>query len=153
VTAKTFKELEHGGWMDKAGAYDSYFALVTNQAIDAILDSFGTVQGKRLLDVGCGTGHLAANAAQRGAEAEGIAPAVNPEGTLFIVAQILDDSRISPLEALGYNLIFINTFDAGESYTEQEHRAWLSEAGFVHIERAKPLLPDGHGLMTARKPR
>jgi 16S rRNA G1207 methylase RsmC len=54
-----------------------------------------------------------------------IAPAVNPEGTLFIVAQILDDSRISPLEALGYNLIFINTFDAGESYTEQEHRAWL----------------------------
>jgi ubiquinone/menaquinone biosynthesis C-methylase UbiE len=72
VTAKTFKELEHGGWMDKAGAYDSYFALVTNQAIDAILDSFGTVQGKRLLDVGCGTGHLAANAAQRGAEAEGI---------------------------------------------------------------------------------
>jgi 2-polyprenyl-3-methyl-5-hydroxy-6-metoxy-1,4-benzoquinol methylase len=54
-----------------------------------------------------------------------IAPAVNPEGTLFIVAQILDDSRISTLEALGYNLIFINTFDAGESYTEQEHRAWL----------------------------
>ena len=54
-----------------------------------------------------------------------IAPAVNPEGTLFIVAQILDDSRISPLEALGYNLIFINTFDAGESYTEQQHRAWL----------------------------
>jgi ubiquinone/menaquinone biosynthesis C-methylase UbiE len=82
-----------------------------------------------------------------------IAAAVNPGGTLFIVAQILDDSRISPLEALGYNLIFINTFDAGESYTEQEHRAWLTEAGFVHIERANFLLPDEHGLMTARKPR
>jgi ubiquinone/menaquinone biosynthesis C-methylase UbiE len=72
VTAKTFKELEHGGWMDKAAAYDSYFALVTNQAIDAILESFGTLHGKRLLDVGCGTGHLAATAAKRGAEAEGI---------------------------------------------------------------------------------
>ena len=27
----------------------------------------------------------------------------------------------------------------------------LSEAGFVDIERANFLLPDGHGLMTARK--
>lgn len=72
MTTKTFKELEHGGWMDKAAAYDSYFALVTNQAIDTILDSFGTLHGKRLLGVGCGTGHLAASAAKRGAEAEGI---------------------------------------------------------------------------------
>ncbi len=70
----------------------------------------------------------------------------------YIVAQILDDSRLSPLEALGYNLIFLNTFDAGQSYTEQEHRAWLSEAGSVDIERAKFLLPDRHGLITARKP-
>ena len=59
-----------------------------------------------------------------------IAAAVNSGGTIYIVAQILDDSRLSPLEALGYNLIFLNTFDAGQSYTEQEHRAWLSEAGF-----------------------
>ena len=72
MTAKTFKELEHGGWMDKAAAYDSYFALVTNQAIDTILDSFGTLHGKRLLDVGCGTGHFAATAAKRGAETEGL---------------------------------------------------------------------------------
>jgi SAM-dependent methyltransferase len=72
MATKTFKELEHGGWMDKAVAYDSYFALVTSQAIDAILDSFGTLRGKRLLDLGCGTGHLAAAAAKRGAEAEGI---------------------------------------------------------------------------------
>ncbi len=72
MTEKTFKELEHGGWMDRAAAYDSYFGLVTNQAIDAILDSFGTLQGKRLLDVGCGTGQLTAAAAKRGAKAEGI---------------------------------------------------------------------------------
>jgi len=80
-----------------------------------------------------------------------IAAAVNSGGTIYIVAQILDDSRLSPLEALGYNLIFLNTFDAGQSYTEQEHRAWLSEAGFLDIERAKFLLPDRHGLITARK--
>lgn len=82
-----------------------------------------------------------------------IAAAVNPGGTVYIIAQILDDSRLSPLEALHYNLIFLNTFDAGESYTEQEHRAWLIEAGFVDIERANFLLPDRHGLITARMPK
>ena len=80
-----------------------------------------------------------------------IGAAMNPGGTIYIVAQILDDSRTSPLEAVEFNLLCINTFDAGESYTEEEHRAWLSEAGFVDIERANFLLPDGHGLMTARK--
>jgi 2-polyprenyl-3-methyl-5-hydroxy-6-metoxy-1,4-benzoquinol methylase len=80
-----------------------------------------------------------------------IAAAINPGGTICIVAQILDDSRITPLEAVGFNLLFINSFDAGESYTEQEHRAWLSEAGFVDVERANFLLPDEHGVITARK--
>jgi SAM-dependent methyltransferase len=80
-----------------------------------------------------------------------IGAATNPGGTIYIVAQILDDSRTSPLEAVEFNLLCINTFDAGESYTEAEHRAWLGEAGFMDIERANFLLPDGHGLMTARK--
>jgi 2-polyprenyl-3-methyl-5-hydroxy-6-metoxy-1,4-benzoquinol methylase len=82
-----------------------------------------------------------------------IGAAMNPGGTIYIVAQILDDSRTSPLEAVGFNLIFINTFDAAESYTEQEHKDWLTAAGFVDIERANFLLPDEHGLMTARRQR
>jgi hypothetical protein len=49
------------------------------------------------------------------------------------------------------NLNFINNLDAGESYTEQEYREWLSEAGFVDIERASYTLAGGQGLMTARK--
>jgi len=81
-----------------------------------------------------------------------IGAAVKPGGTIYIIAQILDDSRISPLEAVGFNLLFINSFDAGESYTEQEHRDWLTEAGFVDIQRADFLLPgDGHGLILAQK--
>jgi O-methyltransferase domain/Dimerisation domain len=81
-----------------------------------------------------------------------IATAINPGGTIYILGQILDDSRISPPEAVGFNLNFINTFDAGESYTETEHRDWLGEAGFVNIERAKIPLAQGLGLMTAQKP-
>ena len=80
-----------------------------------------------------------------------IAAAVKPGGTIYIVGQILDDSRTSPLEAVGFNLIFINNFDVGESYTEQEHREWLAEAGLVDIERAKTPLAQGLGLMTGRK--
>jgi precorrin-6B methylase 2 len=80
-----------------------------------------------------------------------IAAAVNPGGKIYIIGQILDDSRLSPLEAVGFNLAFINTYDAGESYTEREHRDWLAEAGFGEIERANFLLGDGSGLIVARK--
>ena len=80
-----------------------------------------------------------------------ISSAVNPGGKIYIIGQILDDSRTSPLEAVGFNLTFINLLDAGESYTEKEHRDWLGEAGFVDIERTNFLLADGSSLLTARK--
>ena len=80
-----------------------------------------------------------------------VAAAVKPRGTIYIIGHILDDSRISPPEALGFNLSLISQFDSGESYTEQEHRGWLSQAGFVDIDRADFLLADEHGVMTARK--
>lgn len=81
-----------------------------------------------------------------------IAGAVNPGGKIYIIGQILDNSRTAPLEAVGFNLAFINAYDAGESYTESEHRAWLTEAGFVNSERANFLMADGSGLLLARKP-
>jgi SAM-dependent methyltransferase len=69
----TFKDLELKGWSEKAGAYDTWFATVTRQAIDPLLDAVGgDLTGKRLLDICCGTGHLTAAAAARGAEADGI---------------------------------------------------------------------------------
>ena len=77
--------------------------------------------------------------------------ALNPGGKIYIIGQILDDSRMSPLEAVGFNLTFISTYDAGESYTEQEHRDWLRQAGFVDIERANSPLPDNLSVMMARK--
>jgi SAM-dependent methyltransferase len=75
--------------------------------------------------------------------------ALNPGGKLFIIGQILDDSRLTPLDAVAFNLTFINFFDSGESYTDSEHREWLTAAGFVDIERSP--LSDGGSLMTARK--
>jgi SAM-dependent methyltransferase len=80
---------------------------------------------------------------------QNIGTALNPGGKIFIIGQILDDSRRSPLDAVGFNLSFINFFDAGESYTDSEYRDWLSAAGFIDIERS--LLSEGGSLMTARK--
>ncbi len=80
-----------------------------------------------------------------------ISAAMHPGGTLYIVSQILDDSRTSPPEAVGFNLNFINVYEVGESYTEHEHRTWLSAAGFVDIERANFILASGDGLIMARK--
>jgi len=69
---KTFRALEHQGWLEKADAYRDIFGRITVQAITPILATFGDVSGKRFLDVGSGTGELTAEAAGRGATAEGL---------------------------------------------------------------------------------
>lgn len=69
---KTFKDLEHQGWLAKASAYRDIFGRITEQAITPILDTFDDLSRKRFLDVGCGTGELTAAAASRGAAAQGL---------------------------------------------------------------------------------
>jgi len=82
-----------------------------------------------------------------------VGAALMPGGRLFIIGQILDETQTTPREAVGFNLIFLNTFYAGESYTESAHRAWLQAAGFVNVVRAPCVLQDGFGsgLIIAHK--
>jgi SAM-dependent methyltransferase len=79
-----------------------------------------------------------------------IGAALNPGGRLYIVGRILDDTRLSPVDTVGFNLVFLNIFDAGRAYTESEHRTWLTALGFAEIERVP--LPEGVSIITARKP-
>jgi SAM-dependent methyltransferase len=72
MSEKTFRELEHHGWVQKAAVYRDVFGRITEQAIDPILNTFGDLTRRRFLDVACGTGDLAAAAAKRGAYAEGL---------------------------------------------------------------------------------
>lgn len=59
---------------------------------------------------------------------------VNPGGWLYIFGSgIMQDSRLAPQAAVDINLILINVYDHGQSFTESEHRAWLEEAGFGKI--------------------
>jgi len=60
-----------------------------------------------------------------------VGSALNPGGWLYIIGSgILNDSRLSPKTAVEMNLVFINVYDHGQSFTEDEHRVWLEEAGF-----------------------
>jgi ubiquinone/menaquinone biosynthesis C-methylase UbiE len=71
LTSKTFRELEHSGWIKQAASYD-FITPVTDQAIDPLLASFGELNGQHLLEVASGPGHLSGRAAERGAEVEAL---------------------------------------------------------------------------------
>ena len=74
-----------------------------------------------------------------------------PGGTIYILGiGILDNSRISPRAAAITNTIFINIYDEGQAYTEDEYHDWMTAAGFVDFKR--DTLPDGLGIITAQKP-
>jgi len=64
---ETFKDYEQEGWSKKASQYERVTLPLTSQAFEPILASFGDLTGKRLLDVCAGPGHLAGEAAARGA--------------------------------------------------------------------------------------
>jgi SAM-dependent methyltransferase len=72
-----------------------------------------------------------------------------PGGVLYIVGQVLDDSRLSPIETVTRNLFFLNIYDDGQAYTEGEHHTWLRDAGFEGFERVP--LPEGASIISARK--
>jgi len=77
---------------------------------------------------------------------------VNQGGSIYIRGLgIIDNSRTSPPDLVGFNLVFINYYDEGQAYTEQEHMDWLTEAGFEGFERIN--LSEGGSWITARKPR
>ncbi len=72
--------------------------------------------------------------------------ALRPGAIIYISGDILDDSRQSPVDTVAFNLVFVNIYEAGQAYTESEYCHWLSEAGFVDIERL------GEDLIRARRP-
>jgi len=75
--------------------------------------------------------------------------ALHPGGRLYLVGSLLDEGRLSPLGAVGFNLLALNAFDDGRAYTEGEYRAWLTAAGFGEMARVP--LAEGVSIMTARK--
>jgi hypothetical protein len=53
----------------------------------------------------------------------------------------------------GYRIepVFLSIYDAGQAFTEREHRSWLDEAGFSDIEVQYGAVPAGTSIVLARK--
>lgn len=82
-----------------------------------------------------------------------VGAAMEPGGLLIIVGHVLQDSRLEPIAAVGFNLVFLSIYDAGQAYTEREHRSWLDDAGFADIEVQYGAAPAGMSIVLARKTR
>ena len=70
-------------------------------------------------------------------------------GGLYVVGRVLDDSRLTPLDAVAANVMFLNVYDDGQAYTESEYREWLTQAGLTNIARQP--LAGGYSIIHGRK--
>lgn len=68
----SFRDVELAGWTTRADSYDTLFTPISDQAIFPIVSKLGEINGKRVLDVCCGSGRLTAALARMGADAEGL---------------------------------------------------------------------------------
>ena len=130
-------------FVNEAGAADRV-QVVTADAVDGPLTgSFDAAVLNSFIQV------LSPDQARRALR--NVSEVMNPDGAIFISGVgILDDSRVSPPQSTGFNLNAINVFDEGQAHTEQEHRNWLTGAGFEGVERVT--LPNGVSIISARKP-
>ncbi|MFF5173538.1 class I SAM-dependent methyltransferase [Micromonospora sp. NPDC000089] len=68
----SFDDHERDRWTGRAEAYRRGFAALCAYPVEALLDAAGVRPGHRVLDVGCGTGTVAARAVERGATVVGV---------------------------------------------------------------------------------
>ena len=126
-----------------AGVSDRVKVITANVVEAALHGSFDAVVLRSFIQV------LSPNDAQRALK--NINATIAPGGVIYILGiGILDNSRISPRAAAITNTIFINIYDEGQAYTEDEYHDWLTAAGFVNFKR--DTLQDGSGIITAQKP-
>jgi ubiquinone/menaquinone biosynthesis C-methylase UbiE len=130
--------------IEEAGVGNRIQVIAADVARDPLPGSYDVAVLSAFLQV------LSANDARR--SLKNIGRVVNPGGSIYIRGLgIIDNSRTSPPDLVGFNLVFINYYDQGQAYTEQEHFDWLAEVGFEDIKRI--ILPEGGSWITARKPR
>lgn len=72
IDVEAFVEFEAAGFSSKATAYHRHFGDLTGQFADRLLNAAGVGEGSRVLDVACGPGQVAAQAAARGASVVGV---------------------------------------------------------------------------------
>ncbi|MBL7260918.1 class I SAM-dependent methyltransferase [Paractinoplanes lichenicola] len=99
---------ERARWSGRARAYDRSFARLCAHPAEALLDAAGVDKGHHLLDVGTGTGTVAALAAARGASVV----AVDAEPSMLEVAATRLPARATVLATLPVLPFPARSFDA-----------------------------------------
>ena len=71
---KAFHDFEQAGWTqrDVCQTYHEFFASLTTQSVEGLLNVAQVASGSIVLDVACGTGYVAEAAAARGAKVIGV---------------------------------------------------------------------------------
>lgn len=93
-----FAEFERSGWARRSGTYDDGFGAMTAGLHEALLDAAAVARGTRLLEVGCGTGRLAARALARGAE---VVATDGVRQMVAVAARMLPGARVLRAELPG----------------------------------------------------
>jgi len=73
---------------------------------------------------------------------------IEPNGMIYIIGAMLDNTRLTPHETVLSNLTSLNSYEDAQAYTEQEHEDWLAEAGFTDFTRV--VLPNSHSSWSIR---
>ena len=135
------RAFEHAGWQRAAAHYTGTFAHATAPFVAPLLDAARVAADKRVLDVACGPGHVAAAAAARGAVAQG----------LDFSAAMVGIARRT------YSGIVVTEGDAENlPYPDGAFDAVVSNFGIHHVPRPEAALaeckrvlaPDGHMTFT-----
>ncbi len=74
-----------------------------------------------------------------------------PVGSLYVVGRIRQNNRLAPASAVAHSLVFLNTYDEGQAYTEEEYFTWLRQAGFCNLNIQYEITQDGSSMITAEK--
>ncbi|MGD9081716.1 MAG: methyltransferase [Desulfobacterales bacterium] len=129
-------------FIDEAGAGDRIKVIAADVVHDELPGLYDAAVMTAFLQV------LSPNDARRALK--NVSRVMNPGGKIYIRGGgIIDNSRTSPPELVSFNIVFVNVYDEGQAYTEQEHKEWLQEADFEGFRRM--ILPDGGSIITALK--
>jgi SAM-dependent methyltransferase len=128
--------------VEQANATDLVQVVATDVVSEPLKGSFDVAVLKSFIQV------LSPDQARRAIA--NISQVIEPGGVIYIHGYVLDSSHVSPPETVAFNLFFLNRFDEGQAYTEQEYWDWLVEAGFMDFNRVT--LPNGTSIIRARKP-
>jgi ubiquinone/menaquinone biosynthesis C-methylase UbiE len=124
---ETVRAFEHAGWQQAAAAYDATFARATAPFVEALLDAAGVTAGTKVLDVCCGTGIVAAVAAQRDA---------HPVGLDFSAAMLNQARQAHP------QLQFDESDAEALPFADRSFDAVVSNFGVHHVPRPDKALAE-----------